>query len=83
MKLVDADSRVLVTIYDEEHEEHIIKNMSVEEMLYAYSNGCPLKEIVLCKDCKYYTAHVETLTYAHCPHMREEDYCSLGERREE
>jgi hypothetical protein len=33
---------VTATIYDEEHEEHIVKTMTVEEMLDSYTNeGCP------------------------------------------
>ena len=42
MKWINAEQQVTVTIYDEEHEEHLDKIMTVEEMLDAYTNeGCP------------------------------------------
>lgn len=42
MKWINAEQQVIVTIYDEEHEEHLVKMMSVEEMLDTYTNdGCP------------------------------------------
>ena len=42
MKWINAEQQVTVTIYDEEHEEHLDKTMTVEEMLDTYTNeGCP------------------------------------------
>lgn len=42
MKWINAKQQVTVTIYDEEHEEHLDKIMTVEEMLDTYTNeGCP------------------------------------------
>ena len=41
MKIINAEAMVTVTIYDEEHEEHIRKEMTVEEMLDTYTDGCP------------------------------------------
>lgn len=42
MKWINAEQQVTVTIYDEEHEEHLVKTMTVEEMLDTYANeGCP------------------------------------------
>ena len=42
MKWINAEQQVTVTIYDEEHEEHLDRTMSVEEMLDTYTNeGCP------------------------------------------
>lgn len=42
MKWINAEQQVTVIIYDEEHEEHINKVMTVEEMLDTYTNeGCP------------------------------------------
>ena len=41
-RLINADAVIHVTIFDEEHEEHIVKEMTVEDMLDTYSNeGCP------------------------------------------
>jgi len=42
MKWINAEQQVTVTIYDEEHEEHHDRIMTVEEMLDTYTNeGCP------------------------------------------
>ena len=42
MKWINAEQKVTVTMYDEEHEEHHNKIMTVEEMLDTYTNeGCP------------------------------------------
>lgn len=42
MRLINADAIMHVTIYDEEHEEHTVKEMTAEDMLDTYSNeGCP------------------------------------------
>ena len=42
MKWINAEQQITVTIYDEEHEEHLDKIMTVEEMLDTYTNeGCP------------------------------------------
>lgn len=42
MKWINAEQKVTVTIYDEEHEEHLEEIMTVETMLDAYTNeGCP------------------------------------------
>ena len=42
MKWINAEQQVTATIYDEEHEEHNVKTMTVEEMLDSYTNeGCP------------------------------------------
>ena len=42
MKWINIEQPVTVTIYDEEHEEHLVKIMTVEEMIDTYTNeGCP------------------------------------------
>ena len=42
IKWINAEQQVTITTYDEEHEEHLIKTMTVEEMLDTYTNeGCP------------------------------------------
>lgn len=42
MKWINAEQQVTVTIYDEEHEEHLEEIMTIETMLDAYTNeGCP------------------------------------------
>lgn len=42
MRLIDADARVTVNSFDEEHEEYDHTEMSVEEALdFATDEGCP------------------------------------------
>ena len=42
MRLIDADARVTVQSFDEEHEEYNLTEMSVEEALdFATDEGCP------------------------------------------
>ncbi len=42
MRLIDADARVTVQSFDEEHEEYVHTEMSVEEALdFATDEGCP------------------------------------------
>ena len=41
MRLINADAMVTVTVYDEEHEEHKRRDMTVEDMLDTYTDGCP------------------------------------------
>ena len=53
--------------------------------------GCPLKEIVRCKDCKYYLESNETcgmvsvrlMFYADGKRWTDNCFCCWGERREE
>ena len=42
MRLIDADAKIKMLLYDEEHEEQITREMTVEEALDAYTeDGCP------------------------------------------
>ncbi len=42
MKWINAEAKIRMQIYDEEHEEYITKQMTVEEALDAYTeDGCP------------------------------------------
>lgn len=42
MKWINAEQQVTVIIYNEEHEEHLKKVMTIEEMIDTYTNeGCP------------------------------------------
>lgn len=41
MRWINADAEVEVTIFDEQYDDHMIKRMTVEEMLDRYTNdGC-------------------------------------------
>lgn len=42
MRLIDADAKIKMLLYDEEHEEQITREMTIEEALDAYTeDGCP------------------------------------------
>ena len=42
MKWINAETKVTITVYDEQDEEHTIEEMTVEEILDTYTNeGCP------------------------------------------
>lgn len=42
MKWIDAEQKLNITIFDEQTEDRIIKTMTIEEILDAYtSEGCP------------------------------------------
>lgn len=42
MKLIDAERKVHCLAYDDEHEENIVRYMTVEEMLDKFTDeGCP------------------------------------------
>lgn len=42
MKWINIEQPIKVTIYDEEHKEHLVKIMTIEEMIDTYTKkGCP------------------------------------------
>ena len=42
MRLIDADAKIKMLLYDEEHEEQITREMTVKEALDLYTeDGCP------------------------------------------
>lgn len=90
MKWINAEQQVSVTIYDEEHEEHLVKIMTVEEMLDTYTNeGCPTtypsveSKIIKCKECMYCATDIDGELYCRksaCD-IDENGSCSWAERR--
>ena len=41
-RYIDADKKLTITVYDDEHEENIDRYMTIEEILDTYtSEGCP------------------------------------------
>lgn len=42
MKLINAEQKLNITIFDEQTDEHIVECMTIEEILDTYTNeGCP------------------------------------------
>ena len=88
-RYIDADKKLTITVYDDEHEENIDRYMTIEEILDTYtSEGCPttadVVEVVQCKNCKW---NKSTL---HNPICSNDDmpkdvgfFCADGERRED
>ena len=90
-RYIDANEKLTITVYDDEHEENIDHYMTIEEILDTYtSEGCPptadVVEIVRCKDCVYWeqaTDNSGNCNRAFEITAYEGDYCSYGERRED
>ena len=93
-RYIDANKKLTITVYDDEHEEHIDHYMTIEEILDTYtSEGCPptadAVEVVRCKDCKHYKEMYigQSSLYMGCElhgsFFKENDYCSYGKRRED
>ena len=77
-RYIDANEKLTITVYDDEHEENIDHYMTIEEILDTYtSEGCPptadVVEIVRCKDCTRQMI---------CFHS-DDYFCADGERRED
>ena len=90
-RYIDANEKLTITVYDDEHEENIDHYMTIEEILDTYtSEGCPptadVVEIVRCKDCVYWeqaTDNSGNCNRAFEITAYEGDYCSYAERGEE
>ena len=83
-RYIDANEKLTITVYDDEHEENIDHYMTIEEILDTYtSEGCPptadVVEIVRCKDCKWKQGS-ECVRFADVRPFAD-DYCSRAERR--
>ena len=90
-RYIDANEKLTITVYDDEHEENIDHYMTIEEILDTYtSEGCPptadVVEIVRCKDCVYWeqaTDNSGNCNRAFEITAYEGDYCSYAERGED
>jgi hypothetical protein len=85
-RLINAEIKVKVQLFDGEHEEFITREMTVEEVLDAYTEeGCPptvdAVPVVWCKDCEYSNGE-----YKYCVNdifEKPNGYCSYGKRKED
>ena len=93
-KYIDADKKLTITVYDDEHEENIDRYMTIEEIMDTYtSEGCPttadVVEVVRCKDCKFRKIEFgwNGKKYKMCANTDyptdDDAYCSYAERRED
>ena len=56
MRLIDADAKIVAQIYDDEHEDWILKEMTVADYLSFSDTSIPFIDavpVVRCKDCRY------------------------------
>lgn len=91
-RYIDADEKLTITVYDDEHEENIDHYMTIGEILDTYtSEGCPptadVVEVVRCKDCKHFHDGIYNGEYwMECDEYRialssDEWFCADEERR--
>lgn len=56
MRLIDADAKIVAQLYDDEHEDWILKEMTVADYLSFSDTSIPFIDavpVVRCKDCRY------------------------------
>lgn len=84
MRLIDADAKIVAQFYDDEHEEWILKEMTVADYLSFSDTSIPFVDavpVVRCRECFYY--HLEA---RYCENTGSEwdpsGFCSDGERKD-
>lgn len=84
-RLIDADAKIMVQLYDDEHEDWILKEMTVADYLSFSDTSIPFIDavpVVRCRDCKHWRSH-RGRCYKHDEYgMLSDNFCSYGERRE-
>ena len=87
MRLIDADAKIVAQIYDDEHEDWILKEMTVADYLSFSDTSIPFIDavpVVRCKDCKHH-AYDEIFSRYWCEYpgmVREttpDGFCDKGE----
>ena len=88
-RYIDADKKLTITVYDDEHEENIDRYMTIEEILNTYtSEGCPttadVVEVVRCKNCMWNKSTPHNPICANDNMPKDVGFfCADGERRED
>lgn len=57
MRLIDADAKIVAQLYDDEHEDWILKEMTVADYLSFSDTSTPFIDavpVVRCEYCKYH-----------------------------
>lgn len=89
-RFLDADKVLVFQIYDDETEEIIEKEYTVEDFIDTFAvDGCPqtvdAEPIIRCKDCKYSVDNdyclFSTADMGEINKMDADDFCSRGERK--
>ena len=85
MRLIDADAKIVAQIYDDEHEDWILKEMTVADYLSFSDTSIPFIDavpVVRCKDCLFFTTEKSCCRPEGLIQAREDAFCSYGERKE-
>lgn len=86
MRLIDADAKIVAQIYDDEHEDWILKEMTVADYLSFSDTSIPFIDTVPVVRCKYCRYRVDPDKCCHPDGLlrrKDSDFCSYGDRREE
>ena len=87
MRLIDADAKIVAQLYDDEHEDWILKEMTVADYLSFSDTSIPFIDavpVVRCKDCKYHN-YDKVFGGYWCEHpfmageVNPDFYCGYGE----
>ena len=83
MRLIDADAKIVAQLYDDEHENWILKEMTVADYLSFSDTSIPYIDavpVVRCRDCKHYEGrHWCGLNKTN---FDPDKFCGYGERKE-
>lgn len=89
MRLIDADAKIVAQLYDDEHEEWILKEMTVADYLSFSDTSIPFVDavpVVRCKECRWgkeVCGNIECWVDLNLPpeYHGYEWFCPNGERR--
>ena len=86
MRLIDADAKIVAQLYDDEHEDWILKEMTVADYLSFSDTSIPFIDavpVVRCKDCKFRdNDDFCTGRGFPCQLVPDDGFCDKGERKE-
>ena len=61
MRLIDADTKLTVLMFDEGREEWYTEEMTVDDLISKFADETPptidAVPVVRCKDCRFYKTH--------------------------
>ena len=85
MRLIDADAKIVVQLYDDEHEDWILKEMTVADYLSFSDTSIPFIDAVPVVRCRYCKHFMSPHACSHDDGMitaQSNGFCSYGERKE-
>lgn len=86
MRLIDADAKIVAQLYDDEHEDWILKEMTVADYLSFSDTSTPFIDavpVVRCRNCKFReNDDFCTGRGFPCQLVPDDGFCDKGERKE-